>query len=315
MPRDGKRPLAAPENSPPQALRVRAVCWPIALSKAGARFSPTWGSSERRRRRRSRRLHSPVGLCRQRHEACDVLRPELHPRLTAQGREAEGAEILVEVAELWRDHDRLDPGRVRPFDQAVARTVTGRIVIAQDQRAAIELAYAPLGALYAAAFAREAGHKVALFDAMLAESEADWDSALDQHRPAVAVLFEDSFNYLSKMCLLRMRTAVMRMIAAARDRGIPVVVAGSDATDHPDMYLDQGAAAVIAGEGEVTLVQLLDALRRGMDPASLDGVVVRRNGALVRTPPTLSSASARFMRSIAEWRSGPHTISLASIGS
>ncbi len=145
--------------------------------------------------------------------------------------------------------------------------------------------YAPLGALYAAAFAREAGHKVALFDAMLAESEADWDSALDQHGPAVAVLFEDSFNYLSKMCLLRMRTAAMRMIAAARDRGIPVVVAGSDATDHPDMYLDQGAAAVIAGEGEVTLVQFLDALRRGMDPASLDGVVVRRDGELVRTPP------------------------------
>src|SRR3546814_233173 len=37
-----ERPEGPPENSSPQALRGRAVCWPIALSKAGARFSPTW---------------------------------------------------------------------------------------------------------------------------------------------------------------------------------------------------------------------------------------------------------------------------------
>ena len=50
------------------------------------------------------------------------------------------------------------------------------------------------------------------------------------------------------------------MIDAARERGIPVVVAGSDASDHPALYLDRGADAVVAGEGEVTLVEVLDAL-------------------------------------------------------
>ncbi len=97
--------------------------------------------------------------------------------------------------------------------------------------------YAPLGALYAAAVARDRGFSVALFDAMLAQSEAEWDAALELHEPAVAVLYEDSFNYLSKMCLRRMRTAAVAMIAAARARGIPVVVAGSDASDHPEVYL------------------------------------------------------------------------------
>src|SRR6187401_2704906 len=92
--------------------------------------------------------------------------------------------------------------------------------------------YAPLGALYAAASVRSAGYRVALFDAMLAESESEWAVALDAHRPAVAVLYEDSFNYLSKMCLLRMRQAAIAMIKAARDRGVKVIVAGSDATDH-----------------------------------------------------------------------------------
>src|SRR6185312_4606117 len=34
--------------------------------------------------------------------------------------------------------------------------------------------YAPLGALYAAAHVRDAGYRVALFDAMLAASELEW---------------------------------------------------------------------------------------------------------------------------------------------
>ena len=53
------------------------------------------------------------------------------------------------------------------------------------------------------------GYRVALFDAMLAESEAEWAAALDRHRPRFAVIYEDNFNYLSKMCLLRMREAAL----------------------------------------------------------------------------------------------------------
>ena len=123
--------------------------------------------------------------------------------------------------------------------------------------------YAPLGALYAAASVRAAGYRVALFDAMLAASEREWADALDAHRPRVAVIYEDNFNYLSKMCLLRMREAALTMIDLARARGIATIVAGADATDHPATYLDRGADVVVAGEGEVTLVQLLDAMTGG----------------------------------------------------
>ena len=150
--------------------------------------------------------------------------------------------------------------------------------------------YPPLGALYAAAAVRQAGVEVAVFDAMLARSERDWTRALEAHAPRVAVLYEDSFNYLTKMCLLRMREAAAKMIAACTARGIPVVVAGSDATDHPEIYLAAGARFVIAGEGEQTLVELVDAMLSG-HPASVQairGVVYAgANGEVVRTPPRL----------------------------
>lgn len=148
--------------------------------------------------------------------------------------------------------------------------------------------YAPLGALYAAACARQEGYDVALFDAMLATSEAEWAATLDRLSPRLAVLFEDSFNYLSKMCLLRMRQAATTMIAAARDRGIPVVVAGSDATDHPDLYLDAGADLVILGEGEQTLLDVLAVFsgRSASGVRTIAGLCLRNDaGQLIRTGP------------------------------
>lgn len=117
--------------------------------------------------------------------------------------------------------------------------------------------YPPLGTLFAASYMREQGYSVALFDAMLAESEQEWAVALERYQPRYAVLFEDNFNYLSKMCLLNMREAAFKMTHLAKERGIPVIICGADATDHYSLYLQQGVDYVIRGEGEVTLTELM----------------------------------------------------------
>jgi len=155
--------------------------------------------------------------------------------------------------------------------------------------------YAPLGTLYAAAYLRERGHDVALFDAMLADSVDEWDTALATEQPRLAVIYEDSFNYLSKMCLLRMREAAFDMIDRAAARRIPVVVSGSDATDHADLYLGGGAAAVILGEGEITAADLADRLLRHEPVDSVQGVAYRdESGAVRRT------AARPFIKSLDE---------------
>jgi anaerobic magnesium-protoporphyrin IX monomethyl ester cyclase len=142
--------------------------------------------------------------------------------------------------------------------------------------------YAPLGTLYAASYLRERGLRPALFDAMLADSVADWSAALARTRPRLAAIYEDSFNYLSKMCLLRMREAALEMIDRARGSSVPIVVSGSDATDHPEIYLRRGAAAVILGEGEITLADLAGRMLAGLPIGDVAGIAYLDEGCGVR---------------------------------
>jgi anaerobic magnesium-protoporphyrin IX monomethyl ester cyclase len=144
--------------------------------------------------------------------------------------------------------------------------------------------YPPLGTLYAASYLRQHEYEVALFDAMLAESEDQWANALDEHQPQYAILYEDNFNYLSKMCLLRMRAAAFKMIEMAKSRGCTVILCGADATDHYDAYLAKGADYVLIGEGEETLIELLGHLSAGEDTSQILGLATHHTQLVTRRP-------------------------------
>lgn len=149
--------------------------------------------------------------------------------------------------------------------------------------------YPPQGTLYAAAYMRQKGYSVALFDAMLAESTQEWAAALQQYQPKYAVLFEDNFNYLSKMSLLRMRDAAFEMIGIAKTQGCTVIVTGADMTDHAEQYLQHGADYVLMGEGDETLGELVDHLAKTQtvhepDLYKIQGVAYLHDGRMVKTP-------------------------------
>ena len=117
--------------------------------------------------------------------------------------------------------------------------------------------YAPLGTLIAAALAREHGYRVEFFDSMLASGVDAFEEKLDRVRPRIVAILEDNFNFLTKMCTLRMRRAALDMIRAAHSRGCRVVVNGSDAIDRPELYLHAGADAVIMGEVEAAFLDVV----------------------------------------------------------
>ena len=144
--------------------------------------------------------------------------------------------------------------------------------------------YPPLGTLYAASWLRQHGYEVALFDAMLAESEAEWEVALDEHKPRYAIIYEDNFNYLSKMCLLRMREAAFKMIEMAKTRGCVVILCGADATDHYAEYLEKGADYCVLGEGEETLIELMNQLSGKRETNHIIGVASRGTVRPTRRP-------------------------------
>lgn len=144
--------------------------------------------------------------------------------------------------------------------------------------------YPPLGTLYAAALLREHGFRVGLFDTMFAESPDQVLPRIEKEKPQVFVIYDDGFNYLTKMCLTNMRDAAWRMIALAKQRGCTVILSGSDSTDHYREYLEKGADFVILGEGELSLLELVGAIRDGkQDFTQIPGLAFRQNNDPIKT--------------------------------
>jgi anaerobic magnesium-protoporphyrin IX monomethyl ester cyclase len=120
---------------------------------------------------------------------------------------------------------------------------------------------------------REQGISVAVFDPMLQEPESGLEEALRAHRPKIVAIYEDDFNFLTKMCLTRMRELAWDMIAIARRYDARVAVHGSDATDHAAEFLMRGADCVLEGEAEYPLLYVVRAMMAGLSLANIPGVL------------------------------------------
>jgi anaerobic magnesium-protoporphyrin IX monomethyl ester cyclase len=168
----------------------------------------------------------------------------------------------------------------------------GHLLRNDAKQHAIGKPYPPLATLFAAAHVRAQGHDVALYDPMLDDDTSSFPAALDRTRPDVVVLYDDSFNWFTKMCLSRMREAAIAMVGEARARGLTVIVAGHDAADDPETYLRSGAALVIVGEGELTLVEVLARLAEARTPSASD----QESGGDLADVPGLAFLHRGFLR-------------------
>jgi anaerobic magnesium-protoporphyrin IX monomethyl ester cyclase len=145
--------------------------------------------------------------------------------------------------------------------------------------------YAPLGTLYAAAVMRDSGYDVSLFDTMFSKRPDEVTQPIKELKPDYFVIYDDGFNYLTKMCLGNMRQAAFRMVRLAKQLGCIVLVSSSDSSDHYEKYINEGADFVLIGEAELTLLQLIrchDNETRNYSEVS--GIAYSKDGKMVRTP-------------------------------
>lgn len=122
--------------------------------------------------------------------------------------------------------------------------------------------YSPLGSLYAATILKKSGHEVIFFDSMLSGNIFELKKKIREVRPDIFLLYDDEFNYLTKMCLSNMRKAAIGFIKTARELKIPSIVYSSDAADFPESYLNAGSDTIIYGEGEMTLQELINSFEK-----------------------------------------------------
>jgi anaerobic magnesium-protoporphyrin IX monomethyl ester cyclase len=133
--------------------------------------------------------------------------------------------------------------------------------------------YPPLGTLYAATALRSAGISVAAYDTTFAEPVSGFRAALKEHRPKIVVIHEDDFNFVTKMCLTHMRELANELATIARAARVMVIAHGSDATDHPRDYLDNGVDFILNGEVEQSLVDLCGAILQSRRLPVIPGLV------------------------------------------
>ena len=146
--------------------------------------------------------------------------------------------------------------------------------------------YSPLSTLLTAALLRRNGHAIGVFDATFAEGVEAFERMLDETNPSIVVLIEDNFNFLTKMCTSVRRDSALAMIAAARTRGCKIAVNGPDVSDNPAVYLAAGADAVVLGEGETAVLEVVERWTIGDgDLEAVPGLILPGSAGLSTTTP------------------------------
>lgn len=141
--------------------------------------------------------------------------------------------------------------------------------------------YAPLGTMYAAAVLRKANCEVTFHDVMFAERADEVLGPLLKHKHDWFIIYDDGFNYLTKMCLTNMREAAFEMINLAKKEGCKVAVSSSDSTDHYQEYIQKGADVVFLGEAEETLEELIKLDQEQADWRHINGIACKKADKIV----------------------------------
>lgn len=136
--------------------------------------------------------------------------------------------------------------------------------------------YAPLGILYLCSHLRRQGFGVDVFDTTFS-SRDELFRFLRAEKPSTLGVYAN----------LMTRGNVIEILGVARQAGWKTIVGGPEPGAYALEYLQAGADFVVSGEGEVTMEELLQAIRaKASDFSNIAGVsFLDEKGAIVQGPP------------------------------
>jgi len=160
-----------------------------------------------------------------------------------------------------------------------------KILLIQPQYRTADLpTYFPLGLAYIAAVLRDAGHEIKVIDIegnRYPPGEVERRIVSEDYDAVGISALITKYKYLKRELIPLIR---------AKKPGVPIVIGNSLATAIPKMTLTHvGADVAVIDEGEVTAVELFNALAKGWDEnklAAIDGIAFRKkDGSVVITKP------------------------------
>jgi anaerobic magnesium-protoporphyrin IX monomethyl ester cyclase len=137
--------------------------------------------------------------------------------------------------------------------------------------------YVPLGILYICSHLRSKGFDVEVFDTTFSSLQ-DLIRHLQTETPSVLGVYAN----------LMTRKKVIEIVRVAHEAGWQTIVGGPEPGAYVREYLESGADVVVLGEGEITMEELLPALRQGFESAlaSVNGIAFLSGDGQVRQTPT-----------------------------
>jgi radical SAM superfamily enzyme YgiQ (UPF0313 family) len=110
--------------------------------------------------------------------------------------------------------------------------------------------YPPLGLLYLSAYLKAHGHSVEVYDSTFGE-RLELTRRMELAPGGILGIYTNLIT----------RRSVLEITRAALQYGWTVILGGPESANYPAEYLNAGAHVIVIGEGEVTLTELLAALR------------------------------------------------------
>jgi len=147
--------------------------------------------------------------------------------------------------------------------------------------------YPTLGLLYVSGYLKKHGVEHQVYDTTFSSMRA-FKQLIEDTKPQMLAMYTNLMTKVKVVELMQYVRSVPDMAACK------IVLGGPDVTYNVEAYLNAGADYLVIGEGEQTMLELIETLKENGDESTVQGLAFRRDGQVIQTPSRVK------MKSLAE---------------